>query len=93
MADSTGGSKAVAEACNGQTSNLFGLAKSPINLNQLQQNLKGYPDRAAAVELENGFRFGFPLHYTGSRLPKESKNLKSADDHPDIIRKKKYKLR
>lgn len=41
-----------------------------------------------ASELAHGFEFGFPIHYVGSRLPKESKNLKSANDRPDVVRQK-----
>ena len=66
----------------------YELAKTPIQLDQLKKDLACYPNRVVAEELANGFQFGFPLHYTGSRLPHESKNLKTVDQHPDVVRQK-----
>lgn len=71
-----------------RTNSLFSLATCPVNLVQLKQELQTYPDQKTAEELSHGFEFGFPLHYSGSRLPKESKNLKTAYEHPDIVRHK-----
>ena len=67
---------------------IFSLAKTPIDLAELKKELLNYPNRQVAEELANGFEFGFPIHYTGSRMPKESKNLKSANDHPEIVKQK-----
>ena len=53
---------------------LFSLAKTPINVDNLSQEL--------------GFCFGFPLYYSGSRVATEAKNLKSALVQPDIVRQK-----
>ena len=66
---------------------LFSLAKTPINLENLRQELIGY-DHDKATAIFNGFSFGFPLYYSGSRVPTDSKNLKSANMQPDIVRKK-----
>ncbi|MBV2113440.1 MAG: hypothetical protein KUF82_21005 [Candidatus Thiodiazotropha sp. (ex Ctena orbiculata)] len=66
---------------------LFSLSKSPINLENLRRELTGYDlDKANAIY--NGFSFGFPLYYSGDRMPFDSKNLKSANLHPDIVRQK-----
>ena len=66
----------------------FSLANTPVNLNQLKKDVANYPNTAVSDELIQGFEFGFPLHYTGSRLPTEAKNLKSVYDHPDVVRQK-----
>lgn len=63
------------------------LAKTPIRLDNLQKELVGY-DSAKAAEIFNGFSSGFPLHYSGSHKPSDSKNLKSADIKPDVVRQK-----
>lgn len=66
---------------------LFSLSKSPIKLENLRRELTGYDlDKANAIY--NGFSFGFPLYYSGDRMPFDSKNLKSANLHPDIVRQK-----
>ena len=66
---------------------LFSLAKTPINLENLRRELIGY-DHDKATAIFNGFSFGFPLYYSGSRVPTDSKNLKSANMQSDIVRKK-----
>lgn len=68
-------------------SSLFSLAKTPINLENLRQELKDY-DPEKASEILIGFSHGFPLYYHGARTPSESKNLKSANLQPDIVRQK-----
>lgn len=70
------------------TETIFSLARSPINLAELKKELSNYPNEEVASELAHGFEFGFPIHYVRSRLPKESKTLKSANDHPHIVRQK-----
>ena len=66
---------------------LLSLAKSPIHIDNLRQELHGYdPDKATAIF--NGFSYGFPLYYSGDRLPLESKNLRSANLLPDVVRQK-----
>ena len=66
---------------------LFSLAKTPINLENLRRELIGY-DHDKATAIFNGFSFGFPLYYSGSRVPTDSKNLKSANMQSDTVRKK-----
>lgn len=87
--DSTGVIRGEPEGADGQgIGNLFSLAKTPIHLEHLKEDLIKYPNRQAAEELANGFEFGFPLHYTGPRLPQEAKNLKTVFEHPEIVREK-----
>ena len=63
------------------------MAKSPINVNQLEIELRDYKEPDASVLL-NGFKFGFSIHYSGPIKSMECKNLKSANQNPDIVRKK-----
>ena len=74
------GSQDLTEASKPITNSLFSLGKTPVNLVHLKNELKSYPDKAVAEELAHGFEFGFPLYYTGSRMPKESKKLKTANE-------------
>ena len=66
---------------------LLSLAKSPINIENLRAELSGY-DQDRANEINNGFSYGFPLYYAGERRPSDSKNLKSANLLPDVVRQK-----
>ena len=63
------------------------LAKSPINVNQLEIELRDYKEPDASVLL-NGFKSGFSIHYSGPIKSVECMNLKSANQNPDIVRKK-----
>ena len=67
--------------------NLFSLATTPINVFNLERELIHYDPSKASVIL-NGFKYGFPLYYSGPHTPTNSNNLKSARDQPEIIRKK-----
>ena len=52
-------------------SSIFSLAKTPINQKVLEQELVGYdPDKAAKIY--NGFSYGFPLYYMGTRYPRDA---------------------
>jgi len=44
--------------------------------------LMNYPDEASAHILYTGFKYGFPINYTGPRTPVECKNLKSIYKNP-----------
>ena len=76
----------VADTSDGD--NRFTLAKTPVKLEKLKHYLSFYSDTKSADEIAHGFQFGFPLHYTGSRLPRDANNLKSVDVHPEIVRQK-----
>ena len=69
------------------SSPVFSLAKTPINLNTLEKELKFYEPQKALTIL-NGFSFGFPLYYTGPRHPRDAHNLKSVRDRPEVVRQK-----
>ena len=63
------------------------MAQSPINVNQLEIELRDYKEPDASVLL-NGFKSGFSIHYSGPIKSMECKNLKSVNQNPDIVRKK-----
>lgn len=71
-----------------ETDSIFCLSRSPVNLTDLKKELQKYPNTQAAEELEYGFESGFPIRDTGSRIPKESKNLKSTNEHPEVDKQK-----
>ena len=64
------------------------LAPTPIQLERMLPFLHTYDDQANARRLINGFTHGFPLGYEGERVPMSAKNLKSAFDHPQIVKTK-----
>ena len=66
---------------------IYSKARSPINISNLEKELKGYNPQEADILLQ-GFSSGFSLHYKGPRLAYESKNLKSVLQFPDIVQKK-----
>ncbi|MEW8545793.1 MAG: reverse transcriptase domain-containing protein [Candidatus Thiodiazotropha sp.] len=79
--------KSISSLQNRSELGLFSLAKSPINIENLRSELNGY-DQDKATAIFNGFAFGFPLYYSGERSPSESKNLKSANLLPEVVRRK-----
>ena len=54
---------------------MWKLGYSPICTNELDKALQNYPNTEIANLLSEGFRCGFKLHYDGSRVPYETKNL------------------
>lgn len=65
--------------------NMFQLAKSPVKVEVLKQEVAHYPNKKAANQLLEGFQSGFPICYTGPRLPFDSKNLKSLSGRDVIV--------
>ena len=68
-------------------SQLNTLAKTPVNIDALKQELEFYDSNEAQIIL-NGFVNGFPLNYVGPCMPSESKNLNSALIRPEITKQK-----
>lgn len=66
---------------------IFVPAKTPINIPNLERELQSYPS-SDKTDIIQGFKFGFPLHYTGQRQFRMSKNLKSANKYPEVVRTK-----
>ena len=66
---------------------LYSLAKNPINLETLADELNYYRS-PEAPEILDGFRQGFPLNYTGPRVATDADNLRSARRNPEIVREK-----
>ena len=47
-----------------------------------------YPRKYEAIELIEGLKHGFPLQYSGTRLPFNTKNLRSVYERPDLVKTK-----
>ena len=64
------------------------MTLTPINIDRLEMELAGHPDRNFVVNLINGLREGF---FTGVSEPPtitlECPNNMSANSHPEIITK------
>jgi len=67
--------------------NHFQLAPSPVDVDKLHVYAHGY-DNILIQKVVDGFKHGFPICYTGPRVFREAKNLKSAVSSPDIIKHK-----
>ena len=65
--------------------NHFQLAPSPVDVDKLHVYAHGY-DNILIQKVVDGFKHGFPICYTGPRVFREAKNLKSAVSSPDIIK-------
>ena len=70
---------------------MFSLGYSPIDIVALEKELSSYPVEDVKLELLNGFKNGFSLHYTGPRVQREAKNLQSALQFPHIVTAKLQK--
>ena len=66
---------------------LYQLGQTPLHIQNLIVSLKRYPD-STAKELEEGLLNGFPLHYEGPRYFRDSPNLLSAKQLPEILQDK-----
>ena len=60
---------------------------TPINIAYLKHELKNHPNVLFVSNLVQGFRDGFFIGFEGPRTPRFSHNLKSADEHPDLVTK------
>ncbi|XP_033739602.1 uncharacterized protein LOC117326910 isoform X1 [Pecten maximus] len=60
---------------------------SPVKFNILQQYLTGY-DVSKLALLQTGFTQGFSLQHQGIRTFRDSKNLRSAEENPQILQQK-----
>ncbi|CAG2227242.1 unnamed protein product [Mytilus edulis] len=68
--------------------NIWALGTSPVNVNELSKLLELYHDKQSAVELLNGFKYGFKIHYEGPRRSCEYRNLLSVLKNPIEAQKK-----
>ena len=57
---------------------------TPIEVERLECLLSGYHHPTAEL-LVSGFKFGFPIHYSGARISCDAKNLLSASQNPDAV--------
>ena len=60
---------------------------NPVRINALMSYLSGYNSSIVRL-LNHGFTQGFDLRYYGSCAFREATNLKSAEDHPEVLRQK-----
>ena len=58
---------------------------TPVNVDQLENALKSYPDRLFVQKLCTELREGAKIGYMGPRTSKKSRNLPSANRNPDTI--------
>ena len=57
---------------------------TPIEVERLECLLSGY-NHSTAELLVSGFKFGFPIHYSGASLSCDAKNLLSTSQNPDAV--------
>lgn len=67
---------------------IWSLGKSPIDVKKLSQLLMEYPNNSASKIIDEGFKYGFPIHYSGPRTPVDCQNLKSVHELPIKTRDK-----
>ena len=58
---------------------------TPINVDVLEREFLGHPDRNFVDTLINCLRYGTHVGYTGPNKPRVSRNLISTNQHPDIV--------
>ena len=61
------------------------ISPTPINLDNLAQEMKDYPNASFKNELLNSFKFGFKIGYSGPNFSYKAYNLQSAEIYPHII--------
>jgi hypothetical protein len=71
----------ISEPCN---LDILNLAKSPVNIDSLRLYSQHYDKNEAKFLLE-GFTKGFSIHYSGPRVHRDAKNLRSTALNPDVI--------
>ena len=60
------------------------MGNSPVKVSIKKNYIKHYPHK----EIANEIIVGFTLKYSGSRLPRDSSNLKGADQLPELLKVK-----
>ena len=58
-----------------------------VNVACLKHELQNHPSALFVSNLLKGFRDGFSIGFEGPRTPRFSRNLKSANEHPDLVTK------
>ena len=58
---------------------------TPIDVDVLERELDGHPDRKFVNTLINSLRYGTHVGYTGPQKPRVSRNLISANQQPDVV--------
>lgn len=66
---------------------LYQIGYTPLNITELIKALKLYPARAAK-ELVSGLSHGFSLQFEGPRMYRDSPNLLSAKQFPEVLHTK-----
>ncbi|KAM4748944.1 protein KTI12 homolog [Rhinophrynus dorsalis] len=67
----------------------LGKAQSPVDIEELREALGGYPLRKEARFLLDGFMFGFKVPVQGEVAQSgKPRNLKSAQEYPQVVRDK-----
>lgn len=72
---------------NSSNFDITNIAESPINFHALCKELSEYNSEDAKI-LFKGFKQGFKLQYSGPRVTRDSKNLRSIYEKPAIVQQK-----
>ncbi|XP_041440120.1 uncharacterized protein LOC121400643 [Xenopus laevis] len=62
--------------------------RSPVRVNEMSPWLAIYPDRKKAELIREGFLVGFCIPFQSGAGGQDCRNLRSASEHPEVIRKK-----
>ena len=61
------------------------LPSTPINIDALEEELRSHPNREFVSTLITNLREDFQVGYFGPEFSAECPNLKSAEEHPDVM--------
>ena len=61
------------------------LPSTPINIDAFEEELRSHPNREFVSTLLTNLREGFRIGYCGPEFSAECPNLKSVEEHPDVM--------
>ena len=80
--------KLIAEPVKVKEGHIYQLGTTPLKINKIVECIKSSYKSRDREELISGLSNGFSLHYAGPRLPRDSPNLKSAKQFPEVLKAK-----
>ena len=60
---------------------------TPVSMHCLKHELENHPSALFVSNLLKGFHGGFSIGFEGPRTPRFSRNVKTANEHPDLVTK------